>query len=675
MSGILQTLIASISSSVVGARDAYFNLVTLLLNTTSTNSAQNNTFLDSSSNAYSVTRNGTPIQGTYTPFSQTGWSGNFNTSTTYLTVTDTSNLRFGSANFTIEAWVYRNVAGAIQTIASKGASTPTGWVFQINAADKLVFTDTSTSITGTTSLAANTWYYVAVVRAGTGANQTTLYLNGSSDATGTSGTNFNQTTNMLIGADRSTLNFANGYISNLRLSNTNRTISSTQTTALTVDANTIFLGLNSNWFQYIDSTSAYTAMTVTGTPSVQAFSPFVPTASYTTNIVGGSGYFNGTTDYLSITTAATNYYSALGDWTWEAWVYPLSFNGPQFSCPIMASSSESVFIRAVPTSATSTNLNMYAVNSAGSPILGSAGTTAGTITINQWSHVVFQRRSGQFDMFINGNRVANNSAETSTSIKTTDTSFYIGVSSSGTSPYWNGHISGLRVTNGSALYPNVTYAVPTVPPSSTGAAICVNYINAGIYDAAAKNDLITVGNAQVKNTQAKFGTTSMSFGGAGNYLTIRDSPNLQLSTGNFTIEGWLYINTAGVAYGIVSKGAAATGWSVNITSGNKLQFSYTASNLTGTTTLSASTWYYFAVVRSGSATGNLKLYLGTSGSTTLEATSAGAVTDNFVQTSIMYVGADRVAGAAFNGYLDEIRITKGFDRTVTTTPYLAFPIQ
>jgi hypothetical protein len=127
------------------------------------------------------------------------------------------------------------------------------------------------------------------------------------------------------------------------------------------------------------------------------------------------------------------------------------------------------------------------------------------------------------------------------------------------------------------------------------------------------------------------------------------------------------LSAVGVVYGIISKGTASTGWSVNITSGNKLQFSYTASNLTGTTSLSASTWYYFAVVRSGSATGNLKVYL----NGTADATSGGAVTDNFNQTNILYVGADRVGGSALNGYLQDVRITK-LARTITT-PTAAFP--
>jgi hypothetical protein len=104
-----------------------------------------------------------------------------------------------------------------------------------------------------------------------------------------------------------------------------------------------------------------------------------------------------------------------------------------------------------------------------------------------------------------------------------------------------------------------------------------------------------------------------------------------------------------------------------------LQFSYTATVLTGGTALSAATWYYFAVVRSGSGTGNLKIYL----NGTADATSAGAVTDAFTQTSILYVGADRVGGSPLNGYIDDLRITKGIARYTANfgAPGLSFPNQ
>ena len=70
MTGILNLLAGSISSAI---KDGYFNLTTLLLSGNGTNGAQNNTFLDSSSNNFTITRNGNTTQGTFTPFSQTGW--------------------------------------------------------------------------------------------------------------------------------------------------------------------------------------------------------------------------------------------------------------------------------------------------------------------------------------------------------------------------------------------------------------------------------------------------------------------------------------------------------------------------------------------------------------------------------------------------------------------------
>ena len=51
------------------ATDDDFNLVTQLYQFDGSNGAQNNTFLDSSSNAGTVTTSGDPVQGTFSPFS------------------------------------------------------------------------------------------------------------------------------------------------------------------------------------------------------------------------------------------------------------------------------------------------------------------------------------------------------------------------------------------------------------------------------------------------------------------------------------------------------------------------------------------------------------------------------------------------------------------------------
>jgi hypothetical protein len=89
--------------------DPSFAYVPLLLNTTSTNGQQNNTFLDSGTAnggvGFTINRNGTPTQGSITPYWPNGqWSNYFNGSNAYLT----STIPALSGQFTIDFWFYRS---------------------------------------------------------------------------------------------------------------------------------------------------------------------------------------------------------------------------------------------------------------------------------------------------------------------------------------------------------------------------------------------------------------------------------------------------------------------------------------------------------------------------------------------------------------------------------------
>ena len=218
MSGIMSMLLGAVSSAAAAA-DEFFNRVTLLLNTGSTNGAQNNTFLDSSTansgSGWTITRNGNTTQGTFTPFSQTGWSNYFDGTDDYLAIADNALLRFGAGAFTLEAWIYRGASGAAHTIYAKGGAS-TGIVFQVTSTNVLRFTHTTTNIDSTGTISANSWTHVAVVREGTGTNQTKLYINGTQDGQGTVSTDFTQTEEVRIGTDRGATADFNGYISNLR---------------------------------------------------------------------------------------------------------------------------------------------------------------------------------------------------------------------------------------------------------------------------------------------------------------------------------------------------------------------------------------------------------------------------------------------------------------------------
>jgi len=110
MSGIQQLLLGG---SVQQAVDPYFYSVTSLLHGDGTNGGQNNTFLDSSTNNFTITRNGNTTQGSFSPFSQTGWSNFFDGTGDSIKISSgiTNQFAPGSA-FTCEGWFYLNNSSA-----------------------------------------------------------------------------------------------------------------------------------------------------------------------------------------------------------------------------------------------------------------------------------------------------------------------------------------------------------------------------------------------------------------------------------------------------------------------------------------------------------------------------------------------------------------------------------
>jgi len=643
------------AAAAAAATDPYFPYVPLLLNTTSTNGQQNNTFLDSSTNNFTITRNGTPTQGAFTPYQPSGyWSGYFSSS--YLSVADSASLRFGSGNFTIEAWVFRTASGATHTIACKGASTPTGWVFQISSANKLVFIDTSTSITGSTSIPANTWTYVAVVRAGTGASQTTLYVNGASDGTGTSGTTFSQTDAMRIATDRSATNSFAGYISNLRLSNTNLSISN-QAAPLSVIGSTIFYSLGYN--RFVDGSTLASAITVgSGTPQVQAFQPFSPAASYAAATYGGSGYFNGSTDYLSLADNAALQLST-GDFTIEGWFY--------------ISGATSTAYNLISKGAAATGWSLNTTTGARIQFSYTASNLTGsttTLVANAWYHIAVVRSgsaSGNLKIYLNGVQEIASAGAVNDDFNQTST-MYISASRTATVPL-NGYSSNIRVVKGTAIY-TAAFTPPTLPVTAvSGTSLLTNFTNAGIYDAAWQNDMITVGDAQASTTLYKWSPTSMKFDGTGDYLTCPAGNSVVFGTGDFTVEAWVYFSsnphTNGM-YIIDTRNSGQTGnWGFHTGFESGLIWFFNSTTIVSTATVySTGTWYYVAYTRS-SNTGRMYVN-GTQVAT-------GADSNNYnIASTIAYIGGYYNQAAYLNGYMQDLRITKGVARTITT-PTAAFP--
>jgi Concanavalin A-like lectin/glucanases superfamily len=668
MAGALTNMIASIFSGSAVSTDPYFNLTTLLLSTTATNGQQNNTFQDSSTNNFTITRNpatgpNAPTQGTFSPFSQTGWGNYFDGTGDSLTVPDNAAFDLGGGAFTIEVFVYQTAAKnygiCVGQWAGVAASGSSAWALRQDNTQKFQFAyttngTTETLITSSDTFSLNTWNHVVAVR--DSSNNTALFVNGSRKATSTTTyTIFNSTYVCSVGAAQNTTDNTQGYISNVRVVKGTAVYDPTQTTLvvptapLTAISGTSLLTCQSN--RFIDNSSNNFTITRNGDTSVVPFSPFNPTSAWSASTVGGSGYFDGTGDYLTTPdNAAFNLGSS--DFLIEAWVYNQSstnfkmimgqWNTGQVSYTLRQNASKWVFTY------TTNGSTEVAVNGTSNQVL------------NAWTHLAVIRTGNTLGLFVNGTRETTASM-TGVTIHNNTGVFSVGAAGNGGDLYV-GYIGSSRLVLGTLPSgydaTQSTLTLPTAPFTSTAAtSILLNFTNSGIYDA----------------TITKWSPTSMKFDGTGDYLAVPDSRLFDFTSSDWTIEFWMYRTVNATQTLITKRTSNAVAGIPNIfaNTSNKIVVECSGQTaLTPTGTISNNVWTHVAIVRSGSGSNNVKIYFnGTADATSVTWTTMAT------NTSPVYIGAD-TNGNGYTGYLQDIRISRYARYTANfSVPTAAFPVQ
>jgi hypothetical protein len=445
-----------------GQSDLYFNLTTLLLNGDGTNGAQNNTFLDSSSNNFSITRNGNATQGTFSPFSQTGWSV-FTSDRNYLTIPSSSDFDLISTNFTVEFFV--NVS-AFNTMASSGsnffgnglATALNGWSMGFAGSGNTVtsiefrtFSSGSQAANSfTVSFPLNTWVHVALVRNGSGSNNLAMYVNGVQQGSSQTAVTYSSAGGTFSFGSGSYLQNATYsgnaayFISNVRLSKTVvYTANFTPpTSALPALASTTLLICAANRFINLGTNTG--AITATGwnttTPSVQPFSPFAPTAAYSAATVGGSGYFDVSGDRLKVP-YNPNLLFLSGDFTVEMWLYKLANTAFMVACGNLSSASTAAWI--IMGDVTGNKITWY---TNGAFLLESTSSLSTSV----WHHIAITRSGSTIRLFVNGTQEA---SATHTQNYNVTNDLIIGNDNQLIGARdWNGYIDDLRITRGFARY-------------------------------------------------------------------------------------------------------------------------------------------------------------------------------------------------------------------------------
>jgi hypothetical protein len=638
-----------------------------------------NRFVDKSANNFAVTSTGDVRVANWSPFAaqtQTpvSYSAYLDGTGDYLSVPSNSGFQFGSDNFTIECWVYINAFGTAGTWFAGPWGVPGGtnrsWDFAYYpAGGGIVFgystngTD-GTIITGSTTLSLNTWYHVAAVRSG---NTCTIYQNGISIGSASmAGTTINPGTNSLwIGAnpeDNGGSNFMlNGYISNLRVVKGTALYTANftpPTQPLTAVAGTSLLTCQSATFA--DNSANRFAITAAGNSRPVTVNPFgstfVKSSGYSAVEHSGSMYFDGTGDYLS----GSFIPHRTSQLTVEAWVYIT--NRSVARCVFTSRSGNT------------TDGFQVLVDSGGEIRVGYAGTNflntaAATVVAGQWYHIAVTRNSANLmTIWVNG--VAATTATVTANFSSTV--FRAGITAENGSPML-GYISDLRVITGSSLYSSnfVPPETPVLPVANT--TLLLNGTGAAIADATTKNDVETAGDAKISTAVSKFGGSSMYFDGSGDRFSVADSPNINLGSGNFTLECWVYFNAVNAEMCLINKGwqssgAAYASYSVYMTNTGSLRFnsssngaSWDIANEKVIGSATASTWNHIAITRAGST---FRAFVNGSISSAFTFTSTLALAN--ISAQALFIGGRADGNSSINGYLQDVRITKGVARYTTS---------
>jgi hypothetical protein len=655
-----------------------------------------NRFIDKSYNAYALTATGAPRTIKFSPYATINsslpkyYSYAFGSTSNYLSVTPKGTVFPSSGNsWTVEGWFMFKSFAAVCGLATVGDLLE----FKVTSSTQIqaIYRNTPaspvwTTFTGTYSFNTYTWYHIALVN-NNGSLQ--VYVNGTSTGTAAAvgamadgGTGANA---MWIGGN-DTFAFANldqtlnGYISNFRTANTavytgNFTVPTTPL-AITQSSGTNISALTAGQVKLLtcheniisDGTSNNIVITSTANTALP-ISPFTVTtssASYSPTIFGGSIYFDGTGDYITIptttTSAATNL-GASGDFTIEAWIYNTSTAATSKlifgNWNAGSNGGYQLYLR------TNNRLvwQAYTQNSPDSATLD--------VPVNAWTHVAWVRMNNVAYLYING-VLKDTTALTNSCVGLASAVSMGAQDTSLASNYFPGYISDLRITK-KALYTSnfwpgptplttVAYANNRTDASNTyTASMLISGASGGMIDATQKNNIETIGDVHTVPFSPYSGNYySNYFDGTGDYLTFPNSSNFAFGTGAFTIEFWINGPLNNDKH--IVNGRAAIG-TMHITTGGSastagsLRYVGSSTITTGSVLITDNLWHHCAIVRDGS--NNVTLYV--------DGVSQGTGTDttNYTSTSGTWFIASNdssVGGAGTNtptAYISNLRIVKG----------------
>jgi len=593
----------------------------------------------------------------------------------YLSYASSANFNQNTA-FTMEAWIYTS------GIKSGGSS---GYIWGQNSSNYLNVRHNSNGtisvdqafvgvmITTSHTYDFNQWIHVALCFDGT--TTTRLYVNGYDQGNMTGGGGLSNAETRIGDYTGIVGNSYVGYISNFRFiraalytSNFNppegpltpqlnqASTFLTATSIVTCQANT-----------FVDTSNNNVSITAVNSPVISTQQPFA--VSMNTN---GSGYFDGTGDYLSVSRNITQVPLGTNTWTISFWMYPTTTT--QNFCVISSSVSGS----------STSNINWDPPNLRFLMQIYQNGSNrvlyyspVGSIRPYQWTHVSIRHSgSGLYTYRINGVDQPNsgNTFYYWNSTLGSASPTLIGVYGYSNSSFALGYISGLSIkTNLYTTYQNgsIIPIEPLVSDSDTYFLTCQNngsVRNIGFIDESPFHHQINrVGNVSpgtYSPFRYSFSNNLYSYSFANlNYLSIADRNELDLELTSYSIECWIkpnIVTTDTNPKGLVTKrpGGDSSFWFA--LASNRIYYAHWgsggAASAIGNTVMENNQWYHVAMTRTGTSTpGTIRLFV----NGILE-----AVLDEpfvaFVNTSPLLIGRIEASSTVrtYSGLISNVRIVR-----------------
>ena len=507
---------------------------------------------DLSGNGYNGINTGTTVGvGKY------GKARSFNGSSDFISVPDTTNLRFGTNNFTVEGWIKFPISGSSswEGIITKGYTTSApantwGLIRNNTNTNSVTFQDSidaggSWNANMTSATFSNGWHHIAVTRSGTSYS---LYSDGISTSGTYAVTNLSTTAAIKMGSDASPRYF-NGSVDEVKIYNYAR--SSKQ---ITEDMNGGHpaggspVGSQIGYFKFDEGhdSAAYNSGSQTTTASING-ATWSNDGKFGKSLTwSGSNLVSSTLNYNSSKT-----------FTISAYIKPTATGTFQdIIGTSMGNNMDSGIIL-------NTNDICYHDYSTSSSDYNICSTTA-SVQLNQWQYVALTYDNGTINLYYNGKNIKNGS------FTKTDTAAGIiigGNTSLLTGRTFTGNIDEVKIYNtalsaadialdynrGSALVMGsaTTSSSGVVDNSSTGkycipgdASACSapvaewNFeegINNNAYDTSGNGNIGTLTNSP-SWTNGKIGK-GLAFSGT-QYVSTPDTSSLQLTSAG-SLEAWV----------------------------------------------------------------------------------------------------------------------------------------